>query len=45
MSRPPRDPRRWQVIDGDCLKVLPKQDAASVDSVVTDPPMGSASTA
>jgi DNA modification methylase len=40
MSRPPRAPRRWQVIHGDCLKVLPKQDAASIDSVVTDPPYG-----
>ena len=40
MSRPPRAPRRWQVIHGDCLKVLPKQDAATIDSVVTDPPYG-----
>ncbi len=40
MSNPSRSPRRWRVIHGDCLKVLPKLDAASVDSVVTDPPYG-----
>lgn len=30
----------WQVITGDCLKILPTLAAGSVDCVVTDPPYG-----
>lgn len=29
---------RWQVIEGDCLAVLPTLEAGSVDAIVTDPP-------
>jgi DNA modification methylase len=32
--------RRWRVIHSDCLTALPKQAAASIDAVVTDPPYG-----
>jgi DNA modification methylase len=31
---------RSRVLQGDCLEVLAKRDAASVDAVVTDPPYG-----
>lgn len=31
---------RWQVIEGDCLAVLPTLPAGCVDAVVTDPPYG-----
>jgi DNA modification methylase len=40
MRQSQRTPRRWQLIHGDCLNALPKQDAASVDAVITDPPYG-----
>lgn len=40
MSQPSRNRRRWQVIHADCLHALPKQDAATIDAVVTDPPYG-----
>lgn len=32
--------QRWQVIEGDCLAVLPTLAPGSVDAVVTDPPYG-----
>ena len=38
--QPSRNRRRWQIIHADCLQALPKQDAASIDAVVTDPPYG-----
>lgn len=31
---------RWEVIEGDCLAVMPQLAASSVDAVVTDPPYG-----
>ena len=39
MPQPSRK-RRWQIIHADCLQVLPKHDAASIDAIVTDPPYG-----
>lgn len=35
-----RRPKRWHVRNGDCLKLLPRLEPASVDAVVTDPPYG-----
>jgi len=35
-----RRPRRWQIVLGDCVKVLAEMDANSIDSIVTDPPYG-----
>ena len=32
--------RRWCVVTGDCLSILPTLPAGSVDAVVTDPPYG-----
>lgn len=32
------EPARWEVLDGDCLDVLRRLPADSVDAVVTDPP-------
>jgi len=40
MRHPPSTPRRWQIKHADCLKALPKLDAATVDVVITDPPYG-----
>jgi site-specific DNA-methyltransferase (adenine-specific) len=30
--------RRWEIKNADCLLVLPKLEAASVDALITDPP-------
>lgn len=32
--------RRWQIRHADCLHVLPRLEAASVDALITDPPYG-----
>lgn len=32
--------RRWKIIHADCLTAMPKLDAASIDTVITDPPYG-----
>lgn len=39
MRHAPRTPR-WQLRHADCLKALPKLDAASVEVIITDPPYG-----
>jgi DNA modification methylase len=39
--RPACSPRsRWKVTQADCFEALPKLDADSVDSIITDPPYG-----
>jgi DNA modification methylase len=40
MTHPSRTPRRWQIRHADCLKALPRLQAATVDAVITDPPYG-----
>jgi DNA modification methylase len=40
MKPPLNARRRWEVRSGDCLALLPKLDASSIDVVVTDPPYG-----
>lgn len=40
MPQPSRKPRRWHIIHADCLHALPKQNTASIDAVITDPPYG-----
>jgi DNA modification methylase len=38
--RPAPRARRWRIIQGDCLTILPKLPAASIDALITDPPYG-----
>jgi DNA modification methylase len=40
MTRPLDTRRRWEVRSADCLVLLPRLDASSIDAVVTDPPYG-----
>ncbi len=40
MTPPLRMRRRWEVRSADCLMLLPRLDAASIDAVITDPPYG-----
>lgn len=35
-----RNPPRWRIQRADCLNVLPRLDAGSVEAIVTDPPYG-----
>ena len=36
----PRNPPRWRIQHGDCLRLLPKLQANSIDAIITDPPYG-----
>jgi site-specific DNA-methyltransferase (adenine-specific) len=40
MTLPLNKHRRWEVRSADCLVLLPRLDASSIDAVVTDPPYG-----
>jgi DNA modification methylase len=40
MTPPLHTRRRWEVRHADCLLLLPRLDASSIDAVVTDPPYG-----
>jgi len=40
MTPPLNTRRRWEVRNADCLSVLPKLDASSIDAIITDPPYG-----
>jgi DNA modification methylase len=40
MTLPLRTHRRWEVRHGDCLAVLPRLHASTIDAVITDPPYG-----
>jgi site-specific DNA-methyltransferase (adenine-specific) len=40
MTPPLNTRRRWEVRSADCLAVLPRLDASSIDAVITDPPYG-----
>lgn len=40
MTLPLNTRRRWEVRHADCLDVLPRLDADTIDAVITDPPYG-----
>ncbi len=40
MTTPLRTRRRWEIRSADCLVLMPRLDAASIDAVITDPPYG-----
>jgi DNA modification methylase len=40
MTTPLRTRRRWEIRSADCLALLPRLDAACIDTVITDPPYG-----